>query len=82
MYVKKSAAIPGRFCSSLVMKLVLAHMLRGSECEWPDPQKLQTFIWRTTIYNAVEAEGGKGGECYREHLTCNKSFPRAISPFD
>lgn len=43
------AASPGRFFSSLIIKLVLVHMLRGYECELRDPEKPRTYMWRTTM---------------------------------
>ena len=49
MLANGQAASPGRFYSSLVIKLVLAHVLRGYECELHDYEKPQTFMWRSSI---------------------------------
>ena len=43
------ATSPGRFYSSLILKLVLAHVLRGYDCELLDNGKPQTFMWRTAV---------------------------------
>ena len=40
---------PGRFYSSIALKLMLAHVLLNYDCHLADKAALRTFSWRSAI---------------------------------